>query len=177
MPVRTRVAVAVAVLALTAGCAPHGGGAPPTGGGVPSPTADTGGSGVPDVVLDTDPYDTVRNVYRGVAGNVPDEVCARFTPDAARQFAGHFEAESCTTVVVLLHHGLVADPEAYADTSLGHFTANDGDTHAEIDSCEFDVRGGPPLGVFTVDRGRSGTWVITAHRMARCDRAGRRLPR
>ena len=164
-----RVVAAVAVGALSSsssGCV--GRGDPPaperTRESVPATTT----SRQAGVVLDTDPYDAVRNVYRGVAGKLPDEVCARFTPEAATQFAGHFEAESCTTVVILLYHGLVADPAAYADTSLGYFTANDGDTHAEIDSCEFEVRGGPHLGVFVLDRAPSGAWLITAHRMDQC---------
>jgi hypothetical protein len=163
-----RVAAAVAAAALSAGCVGESEDAPPTR--VPPPSTVTSSSGTPDVALDTDPYDAVRNVYRGVAANVPDEVCARFTPEAAVQFAGHWEAESCTTLVTLLHHGRVADPNTYADTNFGYFTAGDGDTHAEIDSCEFEVDGGPQLGVFVLDRDESGTWLITAHRMEQCGR-------
>ena len=162
-----RVVAAVALAALSAGCV--GNAEPPAPERTPQTVSQTATSTSAEVVLDNDPYDTVRNVYRGVAGNLPDEVCGRFTPEAATQFAGHFQAESCTTVVILLYHGLVADPEAYADTSLGYFTANDGDTHAEIDSCEFEVRGGPHLGVFVLDRDASGAWLITAHRMRQCD--------
>lgn len=164
---RVTAAVAVVVTGLSAGCA-GAGDAPPA----PDRTRESATeseSSAPDVTLDTDPYDTVRNVYRGVAEKKPDEVCARFTPEAATQFAGHFEAESCTTVVILVYHGLVADPETYANTSLGYFTADDGGTHAEIDSCEFEVEGGPRLGVFVLDRGESGTWLITAHHMEQCD--------
>lgn len=165
MPAGTRVlGLLTAVLALSAGCVEST--APP-----PGPTSETvrppptGGGGVSD----TDPYDTVRGVYRGVATNAPDEVCSRFTEEAARQFAGAFQAESCTTVVILLYHGRVADPQAYANTSLGSFTADDGETHAEIDSCEFDVEGGPRLGVFELTGDESGTWLITGHRMPPCD--------
>lgn len=162
-----RVMVAVAVLALSGGCVGASEGAPTTTRVPPSSTESTR---VADVALDTDPYDTVRNVYRGVAAKAPDEVCARFTPEAAAQFAGAFEGESCDTVVVLLHHGLVTDPQAYADTTFGYFTADDGEVHTEIDSCEFEVRGGRRLGVFVLDRSAAGTWQITAHRMEPCDR-------
>lgn len=167
MSAGVRVLAAVAVAALSAGCVGDGGPPVPDRTRESVPATTTGRQA--DVVLDTDPYDAVRNVYRGVAGKLPDEVCARFTREAAAQFAGHFQAQSCTTVVILLHHGLVADPEAYANTSLGYFTANAGDTHAEIDSCEFEVLGGPHLGVFVLDRDPSGAWLITAHRMERCD--------
>jgi hypothetical protein len=166
MPTGTRVLAAVAVLTLSAGCVGESEDVPPTR--VP-PTTDTASSRTSDVTLDKDPYDTVRTVYRGVAANQPDEVCARFTPEAARQFAGQWEAESCTSLVTLLYHGRVADPEAYASTNFGAFTAGDGDTHAEIDSCEFEVRGGPQLGVFVLDRDDSDTWLITAHRREQCD--------
>jgi hypothetical protein len=162
-----RAVVAVAVLALSGGCV-AGSEEAPTTTRVPPPSTES--TRVADVVLDTDPYDTVRNVYRGVAAKAPDEVCARFTPQAATQFAGAFEGESCDTVVVLLHHGLVADPQAYADTTFGAFTADDGEVRAEIDSCEFEVRGGSRLGVFVLERGADGTWLITAHRMEPCDR-------
>jgi hypothetical protein len=168
MSVWMRVPVAAIALTLSAGCVGDSESVPPT----PTvPTSTNTASGTPDVVgSDTDPYDLVRDVYRGVAANLPDEVCARFTSAAARQFAGQWEAESCTTVVTLLHHGRVADPEAYANTDLGYFTAGEGDLHAEIDSCEFEVRGGPRLGVFVLDRDDSGTWLITTHRMDECDR-------
>lgn len=163
-----RVPRAAVVLTLSAGCVGGSADAPSTR---IAPTSTTTAGGTPDVVApDTDPYDTVRNVYRGVAANLPEEVCARFTADAASQFAGQWEAESCTTLVTLLHHGRVADHEAYANTTFGYFTAGDGDTHAEIDSCEFEVRGGPHLGVFVLDRDDSGAWLITTHRMDECDR-------
>jgi hypothetical protein len=167
MPAGTRVlAVLTAALALSAGCVESADPPPdPTSTSVRPPPSGGTGSAVPD----TDPYDTVRGVYRGVATNAPDEVCSRFTPEAARQFAGAFEAESCTTVVILLYHGRVADPQAYANTSLGSFTADDGQTSAEIDSCEFEVRGGPRLGVFVLTADESGTWLITGHRMPSCD--------
>lgn len=164
MTAATRV-LAAAALALAAGCTGEDATPPPRP--VSSdlrPPPDHGGP-----VSDTDPYDTVRGVYRGVAANAPDEVCSRFTPEAARQFAGAFEAESCTIVVTLLYHGRVADPQAYANTSLGSFTADDGQTRAEIDSCEFDVRGGPRLGVFELTADRSGAWLVTGHRMPSCD--------
>ena len=163
MTVATRV-LAAAVLALSAGCVENADPPPdPVSESVRPPTG-TGGT-----TSDTDPYDTVRGVYRGVATNAPDEVCSRFTPEAARQFAGAFEAESCTTVVILLYHGRVADPRAYANTSLGSFTADDGETRAEIDSCEFEIEGGPPLGVFELTADESGAWLITGHRMTSCD--------
>lgn len=162
MPAGTRVlGLLTSVLALSAGCVENT--APPPEPTSVRPPPATGG------VSDTDPYDTVRGVYRGVATNSPDEVCSRFTPAAARQFASAFQAESCTTIVILLYHGRVADPEAYANTSLGSFTADDGQTTAEIDSCEFDVRGGPRLGVFELTGDESGTWLITGHRMPPCD--------
>lgn len=161
-----RALVAVAVLVLSGGCV-HGGESAPTTRAVPPPS--TTSTAASAVVLDTDPYDTVRNVYRGVAAKAPDEVCARFTPEAAAQFAGAFEGESCGNVVILVHHGLVADPQAYANTNFGYFTADDGVVHAEIDSCEFEVRGGPRLGVFVLARDESGTWRITAHRKEPCD--------
>ncbi|MBB4905871.1 hypothetical protein [Actinophytocola algeriensis] len=164
-----RVLVAAVTLTLSAGCVGDSEGAPPTQ-TTPTSTSTNTESGTPGAAVDTDPYDTVRHVYRGVAANLPDEVCARFTTEAARQFAGQWQAESCTTVVTLLHHGRVGDPEAYANTNFGYFTAGDGDTHAEIDSCEFEVLGGPQLGVFVLDRNASDTWLITAHRMDECDR-------
>ncbi len=138
------------------------------------PASQTGGGKTTDnLILDTNPYETVRKVYHHIANGtsgVPEQVCLRFQ-DKGKQFAADMGYDNCTDAV----HGLAAkvtDADAYAESMPSYKTNFDPSTASEIriSSCDDNIRGGiqggPPLGVFTVKKiqgSRAGQWIITGH--------------
>jgi len=138
------------------------------------PASQTGGGKTTDnLILDTNPYETVRKVYHHIANGtsgVPEQVCLRFQ-DKGKQFAADMGYADCTDAV----HGLAAkvtDADAYAESMPSYKTNFDPSTASEIriSSCDDNIRGGiqggPPLGVFTVKKiqgSRAGQWIITGH--------------
>ena len=138
------------------------------------PASQTGGGKTTDnLILDTNPFETVRKVYHHIANGengVPEQVCLRFQ-DRGKKFAADMGYDNCTDAV----HGLAAkvtDADAYAESMPSYKTTFDPDTATEItiSSCADNVRGGiqggPALGVFTVKKiqgSRGGQWIIADH--------------
>jgi hypothetical protein len=127
-----------------------------------------GGKTDTNLVLDTNPYETVRKVYHHIAQNVPQQACGRFTTDAARQFANDFNAADCAAAVSALHKE-VTGRNGYAEVDFRGKMGQTPDAGVvEISSCELGVSNGPRLGVFTVNRIQKDQWIITAHRTETC---------
>jgi len=133
---------------------------------------DTGGGKTTDnLILDTNPYETVRKIYHHIANGangVPEQVCLRFQ-DRGKKFADDMGYDNCTDAV----HGLAAqvtDADAYAESMPSYTTTKPTGDEIRISSCEDNIRGGiqggPPLGVFTVEKikdSQGGQWIITGH--------------
>jgi hypothetical protein len=137
------------------------------------PTASqTGGGKTEDnLILDTNPYETVRKIYHHIANGergVPEQVCLRFQ-DRGEKFAEDMGYRDCTEAV----EGLAAevtDANAYAESMPSYRSDSAPTSEIVISSCQDNVRGGiqggPPLGVFTVRKiegSKGGQWIITDH--------------
>lgn len=138
------------------------------------PASQTGGGKTTDnLILDTNPFETVRKVYHHIANGengVPEQVCLRFQ-DRGKKFAADMGYDNCTDAV----RGLAAevtDADAYAESMPSYKTTFNPDTATEItiSSCQDNIRGGiqggPALGVFTVRKiqgSRGGQWIIADH--------------
>ncbi|MFL6123712.1 hypothetical protein [Actinophytocola sp.] len=135
---------------------------------------ETGGGKTKDnLILDTNPFETVRKVYHHIANGengVPEQVCLRFQ-DRGAKFAADMGYDNCTDAV----HGLAAkvtDADAYAESMPSYKTTFDPSTASEItisscaDNLRGGIQGGPSLGVFTVKKiqgSRGGQWIIADH--------------
>jgi hypothetical protein len=137
------------------------------------PTASqTGGGKTEDnLILDTNPYETVRKIYHHIANGdrgVPEQVCLRFE-DRGKKFAADMGYSDCTEAV----RGLAAqvtNADAYAESMPSYRSDSAPTDEIVISSCEDNIRGGiqggPPLGVFTVKKikkSEGGQWIITDH--------------
>ena len=136
------------------------------------PASQTGGGKTTDnLILDTNPYETVRKIYHHIANGdagVPGQVCLRFQ-DRGKKFADNMGYPDCTAAV----RGLAAevtDSNAYAESMPSYTTTKVPGEQIVISSCEDNIRGGiqggPPLGVFTVSKiqdSKGGQWIITDH--------------
>lgn len=121
------------------------------------------------------PKDAVAQVYRtiGNAAANPDSArsyannaCLIFTESAARKFGSQLGAPSCKQA---FGKPKVTDPESYEQVNLGRLPpVPDGAKTTTIDSCSFEVTGGPRLGKFTLRLDSSGKWLISDVRPSHC---------
>ncbi|MFC4853813.1 hypothetical protein [Actinophytocola glycyrrhizae] len=136
------------------------------------PASQTGGGKTRDnLILDTNPYETVRKIYHHIANGengVPEQVCLRFQ-DRGEEFAEDMGYADCTAAVRGLA-GEVTDSNAYAESMPSYTTTEVPGEQIRISSCEDNIRGGiqggPALGVFTVSKiagSKGGQWIITGH--------------
>ncbi|WP_114451065.1 hypothetical protein [Halopolyspora algeriensis] len=128
-----------------------------TGGGAPGATA---GHGVRSV-LPSSPEETVTTVYDFVATK-PATVCVLFTPAAKARFAANHGTPDCTTAARQLH-ARVTLPKNYKSPEFGKGAVKIVGTDASVSSCLLDVRGGPRLGKFGLERRANGGWIIDGH--------------
>nr|WP_324604555.1 hypothetical protein [Saccharomonospora iraqiensis] len=122
-----------------------------------------GGTYRTDQLLATEPHEAVRKVYHHIAQNRVDFACGYFDNDAGIQqrFAENLGRADCREAVHALH-GEVSHVNDYAESVFPRWY--DPEAHrVRIDSCDFDIAGGPALGVFTVTRVELGQWLITNH--------------
>lgn len=136
------------------------------------PASQTGGGKTTDnLILDQNPYETVRKIYHHIANGengVPEQVCLRFQ-DRGQKFADDMGFPDCTAAVRGLARE-VTDSNAYAESMPSYTTTKVPGEQIRISSCEDNVRGGieggPALGVFTVSKiegSKGGQWIITDH--------------
>jgi hypothetical protein len=121
-------------------------------------------------VFSTDPYDAVAKVYKFIASptdsgspTYPVQACGLFDEPIQAKFArdvGQADGNCLTAVLGL--HPQVTDPNAYFESISNVSGAPQGATMT-INSCDFDIQGGPALGTFTVTRVELGQWLITNH--------------
>lgn len=138
------------------------------------PASQTGGGKTDDnLVLDGNPYETVRKVYHHIANGehgAPEQVCLRFE-DRGAKFARDLGYSTCREAVTDLAEQ-VTDSNAYAESMPSYTTKKFPESSIRISSCADNVRGGiqggPALGAFTVEKipgskGPNGQWRITDH--------------
>lgn len=122
-------------------------------------------------VFSTDPYDAVAKVYKFIASppdvgspKYPVQACGLFDEPVQAKFARDILPSgdgNCLTAVLNLHPQ-VTDPDAYFE-SISNVSGSPQSATMTINSCDFDIQGGPALGVFTVTRVEQGQWLITDH--------------
>jgi hypothetical protein len=127
-----------------------------------------GGKTDTNLVLDTNPYETVRKVYHHIAQNVPEQACGRFTEEGARAFAAANGADDCAHAVAGLH-AKVTNRNGYAEPDFhGKMGGVPVEDTIAISSCDLTVTSGPRLGAFTVHRIAKDQWIITDYRNVTC---------
>ncbi len=123
-----------------------------------------GGTYHTEELLAKEPYEAVRKVYHHIAQGRVDFACGRFDNDNGIQqrFAENTGAHpDCRQAVIALHEQ-VTHVNDYAESIFPRWYDPDATT-VRIDSCDFDIQGGPALGVFTVTEVEMGQWLITGH--------------
>lgn len=130
-----------------------------------------GGTYKTNELLSKEPHEAVRGVYDAIAQTDPStdkplvaDACGRFDNDsrqAQQRFAENLGYGDCMQAVLGLH-AKVTDINDYAE-SIHPRRYDPNATSLRIDSCDFDVKGGPALGVFTVTQVELGQWLITGH--------------
>lgn len=113
-------------------------------------------------ILPTDPYAAFTAVYNGIAQNQPDNVCRRMREDAQSAFAADENAPTCTAAAAALTRQ-VTNNNDYVESTERPLGAKIPSTTITIDSCDFEIAGGPALGVFTLSKVELGQWLITGH--------------
>lgn len=132
------------------------------------PAAEIGGGTYhTNKILSTQPYEAVRSVYDAIAQKDPNpenmvaKACGRFREDIQQKFGTDMGYPDCREAVLALHAQVT-----HVDDYLSSITPKSYDPDAPsitVDSCDFAVRGGPALGVFTVTKVEKGQWLITGH--------------
>ncbi|WP_091671007.1 hypothetical protein [Amycolatopsis marina] len=115
------------------------------------------------------PYEAVRQVYDAIAQEDPStgeppvaQACGRFAEAVQQRFAVNLGYADCKQAVLALHTD-VTDINDYAESIPSSVSEPVSSETIRIDSCDFDIAGGPALGVFTVSQVELGQWLITGH--------------
>ncbi|WP_116051584.1 hypothetical protein [Amycolatopsis palatopharyngis] len=115
------------------------------------------------------PYEAVRQVYDAIAQEDPrtgeppvPAACGRFAEAVRQTFAANLGYADCRQAVLALHTE-VTDINDYAESIPSTVSEPVTGETVRIDSCDFEVAGGPALGVFTVSQVELGQWLITGH--------------
>ena len=129
-----------------------------------------GGTYHTEELLAKEPYEAVRKVYDAIAQEDPNtnqpliaEACGHFDNERGIQqrFAANTGHPDCRAAVLALH-AQVTHVNDYAESIFPRWYDPDATT-IRIDSCDFDIRGGPALGVFEVTKVEMDQWLITGH--------------
>lgn len=120
-------------------------------------------------LLSDEPYEAVRQVYDAIAQVDPNtneplvaEACGRFSQETQQQFADHLGYRDCRQAVLALNKE-VTHVNDYAE-SVYPQPYDPGIASIRIDSCMFDIEGGPALGTFVVTKqDYANQWLITGH--------------
>lgn len=127
-----------------------------------------GGSYHTREILSSEPYEAVRQVYNKTAQEDPgtnepsvDQVCGNFDRETQDLFARNTGHSDCRQAVLGLHEEVDHVTDYARSIRPQYYEANT--STLRVDSCDFDIRGGPALGVFTVQQVERGQWLITDH--------------
>ncbi|GHE96838.1 hypothetical protein GCM10017786_31870 [Amycolatopsis deserti] len=126
------------------------------------PASQTGGGTYhTNEILSVNPYEAARQVYQQVAYGQPDRACGLFETATQQKFAADLRYPDCREAVLDLKKQ-VTNMTAYAGSlPFGSSQPVQG-TVVRIDSCAYQISGGPALGVFVVTK-VGDQWLITGH--------------
>jgi hypothetical protein len=122
-----------------------------------------GGKYHTEEILSKEPYEAVRKVYHHLAQSRADLACGYFDNEhgVQQRFAEDLGFRDCRAAVLSLHRQ-VTHVNDYAE-SIHPARYDPNAATVRIDSCDFAIKGGPALGVFTVTEVEMGQWLITGH--------------
>jgi hypothetical protein len=124
--------------------------------------AEGGGTYRSNLVLSTNPYEATRSVYQAIAQNAVPQACGRMREDVQTTFATDEGFPNCPAAVAALARQ-VTNKNDYAESLPSYVGAPlPGDT-ITVRSCDYDLKGGPALGVFTLTKVEKDQWLITGH--------------
>ncbi|WP_326956096.1 hypothetical protein [Amycolatopsis sp. NBC_01286] len=125
-------------------------------------------------IYSTNPYEAVRFVYHNIAQGRVDDACGRFqnegqhdiqtqfAQDIAQTFRQNAAQTDCKKAVEFLS-SQVTNKNDYAESLPSYISEPLPGNTVTIDSCTFDIKAGPALGVFTVTKVEKDQWLITGH--------------
>jgi hypothetical protein len=125
-------------------------------------------------IYSTNPYEAVRFVYHNIAQGRVDDACGRFqnegqhdiqtqfAQDIAQTFRQNAAQTDCKKAVEFLS-SQVTNKNDYAESLPSYVSEPLPGNTVTIDSCTFDIKAGPALGVFTVTKVEKDQWLITGH--------------
>ncbi|MEU4675150.1 hypothetical protein AB0F91_46250 [Amycolatopsis sp. NPDC023774] len=113
-------------------------------------------------IFSANPYEAVRFVYHNIAQGFVDDACGRFSEDVQDKFAQDVGQMDCRAAVEALHEQVTSQND-YAESLPSYVSGPAPASVVTIDSCTFDIEGGPALGFFQVAQVDKGQWLITGH--------------
>ncbi|NIJ14249.1 hypothetical protein FHU38_004593 [Saccharomonospora amisosensis] len=123
-----------------------------------------GGTYKTNELFSKEPYAAVRQLYSKIAEGRADLACGYFDNErraVQQRFAQDLGYRDCQEAVNELSKQVTHVTNYSRSIHPRRYDANA--TSLRIDSCDFDVEGGPALGVFTVTQVELGQWLITGH--------------
>lgn len=130
------------------------------------PAAETGGGKArTNYLYSSSPHEAVRMVYDDIAQKAVENVCLRFDVDRGvdQQFADNVGYADCSAAAVALGEQ-VTHVDDYAESVRSFGAKPITASELRIDSCDYQIEGGPALGVFTLTKqSYKDQWLITGH--------------
>jgi hypothetical protein len=105
--------------------------------------------------------DAVTDVYLFIATKRPDQACFLFLDGAGQEFANAVGASNCEAAIRQLEQQ-VTEADSYSTPTLTAQRPLTAPTMT-IQSCDFDISGGPLLGNFVVSQQPDQTWGISEY--------------
>lgn len=123
-----------------------------------------GGTYKTNELFSKEPYAAISQLYSKVAADRADLACGYFDNErraVQQRFAQNLGYRDCAEAVRELSQQVTHVTDYSRSIHPRRYDPNA--TSLRIDSCDFDVKGGPALGVFTVTQVELGQWLITGH--------------
>jgi hypothetical protein len=113
------------------------------------------------------PYEAVRSVYDAIAQGLVPQACGRFDESIQQQFGRDLGFADCQQAVPALNRE-VTNKNDYAESMPSNISEPLPGDVVQVSSCAFGIKGGRPLGAFTVKRVEKGQWLIVGHSNETC---------
>ncbi|WP_410619411.1 hypothetical protein [Amycolatopsis sp. cmx-8-4] len=121
-----------------------------------------GGSYHTNRILSTNPNEAVREVYDAIAQDLVPQACGRMRDDVQTAFAADLGFPSCEAAIAALSRQVTSKND-YAESMPSYVNEPPPGGTITINSCDYMIRGGPALGVFSLTRVEGSQWLITGH--------------
>ncbi|GAA3808540.1 hypothetical protein GCM10022380_27680 [Amycolatopsis tucumanensis] len=127
------------------------------------PAAQTGGGTYhTNVLYSANPYEAARQIYQQIGQNLPDRACGLIAPEVRQKFANDLGYATCEQASAEIYKQ-VTNRISWASSLPFGGAPPQGATEVRIDSCEYEITGGPALGVFVVREVNTNQWLVVGH--------------